>query len=182
MYSLIERFKCFFHMPQDILITSRPTAGLLEKPWRRPLFGFNMKPQPGMGSWNLTATFCHRCGDLIEDSAYSHEHSWWHRPLRGSWNYEHPSHKRRNSDDINPDHNQWLEEVRDWAKGHKKGLISRSIDGLGAGDCQFHSEQEAQETLEPFGLELKRVKDPHCSSSWYIMRSVALPESLLEAP
>lgn len=136
--------------------SAKPAAAA--KPWKRGTYAEDMEPLRGARLWNSSGTFCRYCGDWITDSAFHAEHGGWHRPLRGSWNYENPKRKRRDPDDIKPGHQEWLEDMREYGR---QMVASGSLLSSGTGpsidphaDCAFHSEQEAQEVLSPFGMKL----------------------------
>jgi hypothetical protein len=170
------------------VILDQDSANILEsKPWRRGVYGENMQP---LTAPNITASWCKHCGDWIEDSAYSREHRWWHRARRRSWNYENPRNKRRNSDDILPDHEEWLQEMRDWASRVGQYLQVCSINGPMPGRIQaFHSLEEARSILEPFGLEMIFDIDAgfsndgiHWSGAWLVRPAVAIKEENIVCP
>lgn len=123
--------------------------------WKRGTFAENMEKISGARGWNSSGTFCRYCGDWIVDSAYYSEHSGHHKPLRGSWNYENPDRKRRDPDDIKPDHAQWLVDIREWAERQQNSIYLHStFAGIGQEPMQFHSQEEANAVLNPFNLQL----------------------------
>lgn len=125
------------------------------KPWKRGSYGFGMKPNNSM---NSTGTFCSKCGDWITDSAYNSEHGIGRCPRPGSWNYENPRYKRKSDEDFEPGHEEWLEEMKEWAQKNKGHTFSSgswpASSYIGNHDRLFHSFEEARSILEPCGLSL----------------------------
>jgi hypothetical protein len=138
-------------MPSEVVPVAPSGDG---SPWKRGKYGSDMKP---IRMLNGSATFCKTCGDWIEDGAYYSQHLRTHRPLRGSWNYESPRNKRQSPDDIQPDHEQWVQSMREWgAQMVRSGTIWSSGDGpgIGPGDREFHSVEEAASVLGPYGASV----------------------------
>lgn len=165
-----------FFKPQAVM-PARVVSDPVVPPWRRPTFAENMAPLAGVG--NFHGSFCRYCGDWIIDSAYYSEHKGRHRPLRGSWNRENPTQQRRDPEDITPNHEQWLGEMRSWAKGvweSQTVAMTTTCGGIQPGEARgFHSESEARDVLDPYGLELAYSKNSgwsrdgvHWSGAWMI--------------
>lgn len=159
--------------PPTALVVAEPVRPS-EKPWKRGTFAEDMEPLKGARAWNSTGTFCRYCGDWITDSAYYTEHRGWHSPLRGSWNYENPKNTRRDPGDIQPNHEEWLDDMRAWARKVEGHWLSCTASGIGTGARQFHSDEEARLVLEPHGLSLRwneksmRVGNGPWMGGWYI--------------
>lgn len=143
-----------FFGPRPLPVPAR-SDWRLEKPWGRGTFAEGMKP---LTSMNYHGTFCKCCGDWVTDSAYYSEHRGkQHAPCRGSWNWLHPEARRRGPDDLKPGHDEWLEEIRDFAD--RSTRHDGSFSGTGPSinpneDRAFHSEEEARRTLEPLGCRV----------------------------
>jgi hypothetical protein len=161
-----------------------PSASLCnwrdDRPWKRGTYREEMEPERSL---NYHGTLCSYCGDWINDRAFYKEHGHTpHRPLQGSWNWLHPGTKRRDPDELQPGHTEWIEDIRDYADRSTRGRVLFSGTGPSIDpcrDCAFHSEEEARAVLEPFGCRVYWNKNSGwmiggvCSGQWSMSGSSA---------